>query len=317
MFYCIFALMKCSISKYLALIFAVATSGLEVLALTPEVVDFRHPVEMLKYHLRLRPAKSRASMCELIWNRHNDSCRVLRVEIPAIVSCDELTGFESRWMMFWRVGECDSLLSEGKFRSHYAAGEGCGFSLVLNADAEGGTVCLGGDVVGVAVPVDFDSANPGGVGYACKESLPEIENSIWFRELPDAERSRFASEEELRGYLAVSKDPYEGIWEFMDRENDPAKAVPGATYILATAADGRGGYEIVNLTAPGMLLKGRMRPTKFAANFDLSWRDANGRDAGPECYAAFEIQNLALRFNFPLLGASMRFRRMDINPAQQ
>lgn len=309
--------MKCGICKYLALFFAIATSGLDVLALTPEVVDLRHPVEMLKYHLRLRPAKSRASICELVWNRRNDSCRVLRVEIPAIVSCDELTGFESRWMMFERGGECDSLVSEGKFRSHYAAGDGCGFSIILNADSEGGTVCLGGDVVAVAVPVAFDSASPGAVGYTCKDKLQELENRIWFRELPDAERSRFASEEELRGYLAVSKDPYEGIWEFMDRENDPVKAVPGAAYILATAADGRGGYEIVNLTAPGMYLKGRMCPTKFAANFDLFWRDANGRDVGSECYAAFEIQNLALRFSFPLLGASMRFRRMDVTPVQQ
>lgn len=310
--------MKCRISKYLAaFFFAVAAAGLEAMAVTPEVVELKHPVEMLKYHLRLRPSKIRASMCELIWNRRGDSCRVLRVDIPAIVSCDELTGFESRWMLVERVGECDIIVSEGKFRSHYASGDGCGFSLILNADTEGGTICLGGDVMAVAVPVDFDSASPGGIGYACKEKLPELENRIWFRELPDLERSRFSSEEELREYLSVSRNPYEGIWEFMDRENDPAKAVPGATYILATVADGRGGYEIVNLTDAGMFLKGRMRPTKFAANFDLTWCDANGRDAGPECYAAFEIQNLALRFNFPLLGASMRFRRMDITPVQQ
>ena len=156
--------------------------------------------------------------------------------------------------------------------------------------------------------------NPGGIGYRCDGSLAEINNRILFRSVPAREYSRMADLAELKEHISSSQDPFEGIWEYMDRENDPAKAVPGAAYILATVSDGRGGYEIVNLSEPGMVLKGRMKPTRFASNFDLRWRDRSGRDAGPECYAAYEIENLTLRFYFPLLGASMRFRRLDSLP---
>lgn len=306
----IFATMKGRIEKYLITL-VLALSPLGAVCQSPSVSYLCQPVEMLKYHLRLRPDKTRASGCEMLWNLRGDSCRVLRFEIPALVSSDELTGFESRWTLMHRVGSRDSIISSGVFRSRYASGAGIGFSAILNADASGGTVCLGGDVVSETVAVDFDSMNPGGIGYGSDGILAEINNRILYRSVSRPEYSRMGDIDELKKHIASSADPFEGIWEYMDRENDPAKAVPGAAYILATVSDGRGGYEIVNLTEPGMVLKGRMMPTRFASNFDLRWRDRSGRDAGPECYAAYEIENLTLRFYFPLLGTSMRFRRLD------
>ena len=309
----IFATMKGRLEKYLITL-VLALSPLAAVCQSPDVSYVGQPVDMLKYHLRLRPDKTRPAECEMVWNLGDDSCRVLRFGIPALVSNDELTGFESRWTLMRRSGGRDSIISSGVFRSRYASGSGTGFSAILNADVSGGTVCLGGDAVSETVAVDFDCMNPGGIGYRCDGSLAEINNRILFRSVPAREYSRMADLAELKEHISSSQDPFEGIWEYMDRENDPAKAVPGAAYILATVSDGRGGYEIVNLSEPGMVLKGRMKPTRFASNFDLRWRDRSGRDAGPECYAAYEIENLTLRFYFPLLGASMRFRRLDSLP---
>lgn len=310
MIYTIFATMIKILRRY-SLVIALLAVSLWTSAKTPGVSVFRNPVEMLKYHLRLRPDMKRDAVCELIWNLRDDSCRVLRFVVPPIVSNDEMTGFESSWTLVDRKCGHDSILDTGTFRSRYAGGDGVGFSAVLNADGSGGTVCLGGDAVAETVAVGFDNMVPGGIGYWCSDSLGEIKNRIWFRSLPAPERSRFADKAAIKEYLSGSTDPCEGIWEFMDRENDPSKAVPGSAYVLATVSDGKGGYEIVNMSDPGMFLKGRMKATRFASNYDLTWRDRSGRDVGPECYAVFEIQNLTLRLYFPLLGASMRFRRID------
>lgn len=282
---------------------ATAFSAAPVCAWTSELPC---AVTRLKYHLRLEPSAHRRAMAEMMWNVGGDTARVLRFEVPPLSEADVRLGFESRWSLIDRAGGHDSVMATGVVCGRYKTARE-GFSAVLDAYPDGASVCLGGDIAGTVIPVDFDCGRPGGIGYSSVSGLRELKNTVRYtaaaRPLPcpfDGGRVQIESR------LAASHDPYEGIWTFMDRETDPSRAVPGAPYELAVAADSTG-YVIVNLA--DMTVKGRMRPTRFAGNFDLEWYDASGRSTGPECYAAYELQNLAVRFHFPLLGATLRFRR--------
>lgn len=121
----------------------------------------------------------------------------------------------------------------------------------------------------------------------------------------------------LTDSLRVSANYYEGIWESLDRDNDPRYARQGGRYLLATVDNGHGAYDIVYLGGaevnapfwrPGML-KGRMKPTIFTDRFDLEWFDSSGKPVTPgDCEAKVE-QGAILVVHFPLLKTTLRFSR--------
>jgi len=141
--------------------------------------------------------------------------------------------------------------------------------------------------------------------------------------------------EEVIGHCRRSTDPIEGVWRYLDRENDPRTATPGGAYILATvrndsipSADIFGnprlvsGYDIIYLSGavthsgmwrPGML-KGRMLPTGLTGCYDLQWYDAACdpvHDPDNDNNADFsDTPAPVLTFNFPLLQARLRFTRV-------
>lgn len=57
------------------------------------------------------------------------------------------------------------------------------------------------------------------------------------------------------------------------------------------------------------MVKGRLRPTGFAGNFDLEWLDSTGSVASSENYADLDSSSGILSLRFPLLESTLRFRR--------
>lgn len=118
--------------------------------------------------------------------------------------------------------------------------------------------------------------------------------------------------------VSDSEDHNEGIWEYFGKDADAAKVNIGGRYVLATVANGHGGYDIVYVagagTNPGkwrpMTLKGRMRPTIFADDYDLEWIDAAGTHVTGDTYARMSADRSMLTFGFPDYGATLRFRRV-------
>lgn len=109
----------------------------------------------------------------------------------------------------------------------------------------------------------------------------------------------------------------EGIWQFLDRDNDPDYARPGGQYQLAVipSPTTTGDYFIVYLSGaevndrawqPGMV-KGILSPTSFQGRYKLKWWDAMMNPVDGECHAIHEASTLTLAF--PLLNASLRFSR--------
>lgn len=118
--------------------------------------------------------------------------------------------------------------------------------------------------------------------------------------------------------VSDSEDHNEGIWEYFGKDADAAKVNIGGRYVLATVANGHDGYDIVYVagaeTNAGkwrpMRLKGRMRPTIFADDYDLEWIDAAGTPVAGDTYARMSGDRSLLTFGFPDYGATLRFRRV-------
>ena len=112
--------------------------------------------------------------------------------------------------------------------------------------------------------------------------------------------------EALDERFSQSTDPVEGYWRYLDRD---------------------GGYDIVYVGGarvmrsqwkPGMV-KGHLRPTIFAGNYDLEWIDATLQPLGDEdAYATLEGGGAILTLNYPLYKSQVRYARVlddaDLRP---
>lgn len=175
-----------------------------------------------------------------------------------------------------------------------------------------------GDAANVLV-CRLDSLCPGPLSVDGDAMLVEA----WGRylPLPQPQMSRFATVDGLIAYLSASDDPYEGLWRYLDRDMDASRAALGGYYDLATARSADGGYDIIYLGHRGaeetdasrhwrpLQIKGRLSPTIFIGNFDLSWMEASGVDVGAEANAQFAPDGSILSLRFPLLRAQLRFSR--------
>lgn len=113
-----------------------------------------------------------------------------------------------------------------------------------------------------------------------------------------------------------SAESPEGIWSYLDRNNNPDYARPGGEYRLAIVrSTDQPGFDIIYLSGatigsdhwqPGMK-KGHLSPTTFSGHYNLTWFDSTMQRIDSECSASLEASSTILRFDFPLLKSSMRF----------
>ncbi len=135
--------------------------------------------------------------------------------------------------------------------------------------------------------------------------------------------------------FAASTDPLEGFWSFLDRDNDPAWAIPGGFYELAIVKTGAAPqsdtteetsdnipvYEIIYISGATVegaswllgMRKGSLSPTIFADHYKLSWIDARFQTDYPECTADLSASNTILTLRFPLHRSQLRFSRRPLH----
>jgi len=124
----------------------------------------------------------------------------------------------------------------------------------------------------------------------------------------------------LLGYLSASTDSIEGLWQHLDRTNDPAKARMGGTYTVATVWNpDTEVYDIIYMDGatvnprswiPGMR-KGHLHPTIFQDHFDLVWYDALCKPVSRGCNASI-TQQAILELDFPLMDTRIRMSRVPV-----
>ncbi len=117
-------------------------------------------------------------------------------------------------------------------------------------------------------------------------------------------------------------DGIEGIWDFLDRDNDARWAQPGGAYRLAVVKHsgnepGSPAYDILYLGGGRVnaeswqpcMLKGRLYPTIFQNHYNLEWYDAYMEPMTEEVSANL-VDGVILSFEFPLFRSRMRFSRV-------
>lgn len=129
------------------------------------------------------------------------------------------------------------------------------------------------------------------------------------------------SADSIRAYFETADNgslhPLEGIWEYMDRDTDPALAVEGGRYLIAVISLGNDSLGIIYLGGavtnapswhPGMT-KGTITDIGFADHFRLGWIDAMQEPMDTDCYVTL-LSRSVLSFSFPHHSATLRFRRL-------
>lgn len=120
--------------------------------------------------------------------------------------------------------------------------------------------------------------------------------------------------------VQLSSSP-EGVWAFLDRDNDPKWARPGGRYTLGIrrSDDRDSSWDIVYLDGavtnaarwkPGSI-KGRLVATPFDRHYNLLWIDAafERLTEADECSASLSDDGAVLTLSFPLDHTTLRFYR--------
>ena len=280
-----------------------------VQAAEADTLCLSEPVVALTYHARVEVAKNRPAKFSIVWNQG----RRADIEARPVSEADG----DGRCEFIFAIYEGARLVDEGRGFFKYATGAHPAFSAVLNVDALGADLALGGASPEVHVPVAFDAETPGCIGILPGRQKV-VENILISQSSAPRQKSRFESEAALMEYLAKSEDKKEGLWMYLDRNIDTANAMLGGEYRVATVAGGDDCYDIIYLGGDNLFeqswqpleVRGRLMSTPFIDHYDLEWQTADGRLLRRDTSAAFEAGGAVLNLNFPLLKSAFRFRRL-------
>ncbi|MCM1505428.1 MAG: hypothetical protein NC127_09560 [Muribaculum sp.] len=260
------------------------------------------------YQLRVVPAGARSSSVALCWS---DSAR-FEVSVPSQSSDDALYGFTATYA--YTVG--DSVIAAGEFADRYPSRQP-GMTVKLRQTDGQAYAEAGASRLKVSVPLGFRFTDSENIRADNPSGLTFLAHTVAADTLPVVRTLFEGSADSLVNYLALSADACEGLWRYLDRDNDPRLAVPGGMYRLATVADGDGGYCIVYLGGAEsgadywqpLMVRGHLIKTPFSGNYDLEWLDAAGRPAARESYGTIDAATGIMTLAFPLLNSTLRFRR--------
>lgn len=251
-------------------------------------------------HVRMR-----AAGWSMTWQGPQGICRAT-LAVPQVMDADDVYGSPATITLEY----------DGMREVHRISGAGDGYnSIKIDYDGAVATLSAGGDeeVDIVTVPLaagDITVTAP--AGARCRRmQVTQTSGAV-----EPALHAGALSDMILR--VTASTDHNEGLWEYFEKSTDPARASTGGRYIVATVADGHGGYIMVYVSGAEvesemwrpMAVKGRMRPTLYTGDFDLDWTDASGREVTGDKYARMSGDRSQLSLEFPELGAVMRFRRV-------
>lgn len=193
-------------------------------------------------------------------------------------------------------------------------------SIKVVADGHSARLYVGGEYQQYVAAVPLDPA--GGRVTASFSHKAKIQRlSAEARYLPVPEYATFASIDALMAYLCSSADINEAVWDYLDRDIDPALASVGGRYRLATVKSPSrpGTYDIVYLSGadtsrrePGRII-GHLSPTIFIGTYVLDWYDARGRLLTGDQDAQITPDHAILTLRWPLLRSQLRFSRSPKN----
>ena len=124
------------------------------------------------------------------------------------------------------------------------------------------------------------------------------------------------TKDKLEAHFAQSKNPFEGYWEYLDRDMDDGIARLGGKYRIALVATGDG-FDIIYVSGAqvgksewrGGMLKGRLTKTIFNDNYKAFWIDSTFRPIDDDVNGFFE-SGVILDMSFPTYKSKIRFSKV-------
>ncbi len=291
--------------------------------------DYRCQVRIANRHCK--PGKTyhaagqayKTTWCGLALNAAPDGSRWVAVELSCANTDLHNDATDRRLLMVsvvsHRSGEADSVLASA--------------TVADGVDLYDGFNCIEAEVQGTELTVSVGNRRLGRV-VECR--LPEAQvdvragcvagpaSSVQVERVVVAERAgqerpldTGLTVDSLNSRFAASTDPYEGYWQYLDRETDDARVRLGGRYVVALVADGADGYSIVYVSgAQAMrrqwhtgMVKAVMRPMVFTANYRARWSDAAFGVIDDDVFATFESGSI-LSVKFPVLKSQIRFSKV-------
>ncbi len=264
-----------------------------------------------------RKARTKRQSWKLVWDmddtgRHkwvelssDPRNRVDGVDVPSV----DLTVGENN-------GRTDSIIDKTTLTSSIDTNGG--FNSILMEWADGNTRIFAGNR-GMQLIFDLQSARQphGSCGIASTDDIDVQDLILECLPLKSHALQTGMTVEQIKAVATEQPGKPTGMWEFMDRENDPALARPGGRYILAITDSGTPGtYLIIYMDGaqinagnwkPGML-KGKLEETPFEQHYKLTWYDAMMEPMEHDIHADMPNRVL-LSLEFPLMRTLMRFSR--------
>lgn len=264
-----------------------------------------------------RKARNKRQSWRLVWNvddsgRHkwvelssDPRNRIDGVDVPSV----DLTVGENN-------GQTDSIIDSTTLTS--SIDPDGGFNSILMEWVDGNTRIFAGNR-GMQLIFDLQSAQQphGSCGIASTDDIEIQDLILECQPLKSHALQTGLTVEQIKTAAKEQPGKPTGIWEFMDRENDPALARPGGRYTLAiTDSKTPGTYHIIYMDGaqinagnwkPGML-KGKLMETPFEQHYKMIWYDAMMEPIEHDIHADLPNRTL-LSLEFPLMRTLMRFSR--------
>lgn len=139
------------------------------------------------------------------------------------------------------------------------------------------------------------------LSYEHKETV--VSQTQWTKELLDA-------------HFAKSKNPFEGYWDYLDRDMDDGIARIGGKYRIALV-ENEDGYDVIYVSGAQVrkgewregMLKGRLVKTIFTDNYKAMWIDSTFRPIDDDVNGFFE-SGVILDMSFPVYKSKVRFSKV-------
>lgn len=295
-------------------------SAIHAAAIVPpdsaEAVHFDKPLLTLFHHIRFGQLNKHDNKAALYWNM-SDSANHIRAEFIIPRTAESIDYAEVVTVsVIRRTAGRDSLLSRTTLDIKTSSASGDGLSAILSLQRNGrASLSLGGSKASPAIEVPFDSENPGATAFGTVFPTKILDNFLLTQYREPKRMATFSNPDSLKNTIRTSKDRFEGIWTYLDRNTEQELASVSRAYILATISDGNGGYDIIYLGGNSkgwepLQIKGRLKKTIFTDHFDLEWTAVDGSMLKDDTSATVEGAGNILRFDFPLLKSSVRFRKV-------
>lgn len=281
-------------------------------------VDTLGCVDRATIHVRLAADSHECTRWSLIWNYTDDAnFNRATLVLPPHGQHTDLYSTETRVEVVRYTGGKAEEVCSRKIADAIEGGK-CMNSLKLVYDGGRATLYAGSSDQREVCAVPFGVG--GGVVAYFSDGPVRVQRVDVRSHVASAPRScGYASLEELAEHIRKSADPMEGFWEYLDRSNDPAKAVTGGSYTLATVRQGDAynivyvkGAEVASAAWRPLQLKGRLTPTIFRGNYDMEWITAAMQTIDRDADAQLSDDHAILTLRFPALGAQMRLRRLTM-----